>query len=106
MTDESSAKGQPFEVVSVRRAVPPPGGKGSNGYRYVIAFEGTNIIHGCRQGNLKAVTEARFRCQADACYADNTLRSALVTRKAQRTGDEGRNGRYHAAPGLIFQVTQ
>ncbi len=58
MTDESSAMEQPYEIVSVRRAEPPPGGKGSNWYRYVIAFEGTNNIHGCRQGGLKAVTRA------------------------------------------------
>ncbi len=58
MTDESSALGQPYEIVSVQRAEPPPGGKGSNWYRYVIAFEGTNNIHGCRQGGLKAVTRA------------------------------------------------
>ncbi len=50
--------GQPYEIVSVRRAKPPPGGKGSNWYRYVIAFEGTNTIHGCRQGGLKVVTRA------------------------------------------------
>ncbi len=47
---------QPYEIVSVRRAEPPPGGKGSNWYCYVIAFEGTNTAHGCRQGGLKAVT--------------------------------------------------
>ncbi len=50
--------GQPYEIVSVRRAEPPPGGKGSNWYRYVIAFEGTNAIHGCRQGGIKDVTRA------------------------------------------------
>jgi len=50
--------GQPYEIVSVRRAKRPPGGKGSNWYRYVIAFEGTNTIDGCRQGGLKAVTRA------------------------------------------------
>ncbi len=49
---------QPYEIVSVRRAEPPPGGKGSNWHRYVIAFEGTNTIHGHRQGSLKAVTRA------------------------------------------------
>ena len=49
---------QPYEIVSVRRAKPPPGGKGSNWYRYVIAFESTNTIHGCRQGNVRAVTRA------------------------------------------------
>ncbi len=58
MTDESPAMDQPSEFVSVRRAEPPPGGKGSYWYRYVIAFEGTNTIHGCRQGGLKAVTRA------------------------------------------------
>ncbi len=49
---------QPYQIVSVQRAEPPPGGKGSNWYRYVIAFEGRNIIDGCRQGGLKAVTRA------------------------------------------------
>ena len=47
---------QAYEIVSIRRAEPPPGGEGSNWYRYVIAFEGTNTVHGCRQGGLKAVT--------------------------------------------------
>ena len=56
MTDESSAMGQPYEIVSIQRAEPPPGVEGSNWYRYVIAFEGTNTVHGCRQGGLKAVT--------------------------------------------------
>ncbi len=57
MTDESSAMGQPYEIVSVQRAEPPAGGKGSNWYRYVIAH-GTTTIDGCRQGSLKAVTGA------------------------------------------------
>ncbi len=48
--------GQSYEIVSVRRAKPPPGGEGSYWYRYVIAFEGTNTIQGCRQGGPKAVT--------------------------------------------------
>ncbi len=47
---------QPYQIVSVRRAEPPPGGEGPYWYRYVIAFEGTNTIDGCRQGSLKAVT--------------------------------------------------
>ncbi len=58
MTAKSTALEQPYEIVSVRRAEPPPGGKGPNWYRYVIAFEGTNNIHGCRQGGLNAVTRA------------------------------------------------
>ncbi len=49
---------QPYQIVSVRRAKPPPGAEGSYWYRYVIAFERTNTIHGCRQGGLKAVTRA------------------------------------------------
>ncbi len=58
MTDESSAMGQPYEIVSVQRAEPPPGAEGPYWYSYVIAFEGTNNIQGCRQGGLKAVTRA------------------------------------------------
>ncbi len=50
--------GQPYEIVSVRRAEPPPGAEGSDWHRYVIAFEGTDTIRGCRQGQLKAVTRA------------------------------------------------
>jgi hypothetical protein len=50
MTDESLAVEQPYEIVSVRRATAPPGAEGSNWHRYVIAFEGTNTIHGYRQG--------------------------------------------------------
>ncbi len=50
--------GQPYGIVSVRRAEPPPGAEGSDWHRYVIAFEGTDTIRGCRQGGLKAVTMA------------------------------------------------
>ncbi len=48
--------GQYYELVSIQRAEPPPDGKGANWYRYVIAFDGSNTITGCRQGSLKAVT--------------------------------------------------
>ena len=48
--------GQPYQIVSVRRAESPPGAEGSDWHRYVIAFEGTDTIRGCRQGQLKAVT--------------------------------------------------
>ncbi len=58
MTEESSEVRQSYELVSVRRAEPPPGTEGSNWHSYVIAFEGTNSIQGCRQGNLSVVTEA------------------------------------------------
>ena len=57
MTDEFPAMGHPYEIVSVRRAEPPPGTEGSVWYRYVIT-QGTNTINGYRQGNLKAVTQA------------------------------------------------
>jgi hypothetical protein len=49
---------QIYEIVSIQRAEPPPNAESSNWYRYVIAFEGTNTIHGCRQGSRKAVTSA------------------------------------------------
>jgi len=48
--------GQYYEIVSIKRAEPPPDGKGANWYRYVIAFEGSNSITGYRQGSLKSVT--------------------------------------------------
>jgi len=48
--------GQYYEIVSIQRAEPPPGGKGSNWHHYVIAFEGSNTIAGCRAGSLNAVT--------------------------------------------------
>ncbi len=50
--------GQVYEIVSIQRAEPPPGAESSNWHRYVIAFDGTETIHGCRQGSLKAVTSA------------------------------------------------
>jgi len=49
---------QSYEIVSIKRAETPRDAEGSNWYRYVIAFEGTNTIHGCREGGLKAVTSA------------------------------------------------
>jgi len=49
---------QSYEIASIERTEPPPNTEGSNWYRYVIAFEGTETIHGCRQGSLKAVTTA------------------------------------------------
>ncbi len=83
MTDESSAIGQPYEIVSVRRAKPPPGGKGSNWYRYVIAFEGTNTIHGCRKGGLKAVTRVveEIVAQLNERHLDNRGRVQLALKK-------------------------
>ena len=53
-----NAMTQIYEFVSIKRAEPPPDAESSNWYRYVIAFEGTNTIHGCRQGSLKEVTSA------------------------------------------------
>ena len=58
MTEESSEVRQSYEIVSVRRVERPPGTEGSNWYRYVIAFEGSNSIKGCRQGSLNVVTSA------------------------------------------------
>ena len=49
---------QVYEIVSIRRVGPPPGAKGTNWHRYVIAFEGTETIHGYRQGSIKDVIKA------------------------------------------------
>ncbi len=47
----------PYDIESFRLAEPPPGTEGSVWHRYEIT-QGTNTINGCRQGTLKAVTEA------------------------------------------------
>ena len=49
---------QPYKLVSIRPANPPYGMEGSNWHQYVIAFEGSNTIHGYQQGNLRLVTRA------------------------------------------------
>jgi hypothetical protein len=58
MIEETPEIRQPYEMVSVRRAEPPPWAEGANWHRYVIAFGGSNNIHGYRQGNLNVVTGA------------------------------------------------
>ena len=57
MNDGCPVLAEPYEVESVQRAEPPPGAEGSDWHRYVIT-QGPNTIHGCRQGDLKAVTWA------------------------------------------------
>ena len=91
MTDESSAMEQPYEIVSVQRAEPPPDGKGSNWYRYVIAFQGSNTIHGCRQGGLKAVTRAveEIVAQLNERHLNKPRRVQLVLKKKTRKANSG-----------------
>ena len=91
MTDESSALGQPYEIVSVQRAEPPPGAEGPNWYSYVIAFEGTNNIHGCRQGGLKAVTRAveEIVAQLNERHLSKPRRVQLVLKKKPRKANSG-----------------
>ena len=94
MTDESSALGQPYEIVSVQRAEPPPGAEGPNWYSYVIAFEGTDNIHGCRQGGLKAVTKAveEIVAQLNERHVgqfSKPRRVQLVLRKKPRKANSG-----------------
>ncbi len=48
--------GQYYEIVSIKPAEPPSGGIGSKWHHYVIAFEGSNTITGCRAGSLNVVT--------------------------------------------------
>ena len=94
MTDESSALEQPYEIVSVQRAEPPPGAEGPYWYRYVIAFEGTNNIHGCRQGGLKAVTRAVEEIVAElnerhVGQFSKPRRAHLVLKKKTRKANSG-----------------
>ncbi len=94
MTDESSALGQPYEIVSVQRAEHPPGAEGRYWYPYVIAFEGTNNIHGCRQGGLKAVTRAVEEIVAQlnerhVGHSTKPSRVQLVLKKKPRKANSG-----------------
>ncbi len=76
--------GQPYGIVSVQRAAPPPGAEGSNWHHYVIAFEGANTIHGCRQGGLKDVTKAVEEIVAqmnERHHLSKTSRVDLVLKK-------------------------
>ncbi len=78
---------QPYEIVSVRRVEPPPGGKGSNWYRYVIAYEGTNTVHGCRQGGIKTVTREveEIVAQLNERHLDKRSRVNLVWPRKKKT---------------------
>ncbi|MDA0679194.1 MAG: hypothetical protein O3A13_04560 [Proteobacteria bacterium] len=57
MNSQSSLMGNPYEIVSIQRAETPPDGEGADWYDYEIV-QGQHTINGCRQGKLKAVTEA------------------------------------------------
>ncbi len=94
MTNESSALGQPYEIVSVQRAEPPPGAEGPYWYRYVIAFEGTDNIHGCRQGGVKTVTRAVEEIVAQLnerqlAHVSKPRRVHLVLKKKPRKANSG-----------------
>ncbi len=94
MIDESIALGHPYEIVSVQRAERPPDGKGSNWHRYEIAFEGTNTVHGCRQGSLKAVTRVVEEIVAQLnerhlAHSTKPSRVHLVLKKKPRKANSG-----------------
>ena len=55
MTNSSLGNRQAYKLISIQRATPPAGARGSNWYHYEIA-QGANIIHGYRQGSLETVT--------------------------------------------------
>jgi len=46
---------QAYEIVSIELSESPPDAESSNWYDYVIAFAGTTVLRGCRQGSLKEV---------------------------------------------------
>ena len=90
MTNESIALGQYYEIVSVQRAEPPPDGKGSKWYCYVIAYDGSNTITGYRQGSLKAVTSgveemiAQLNERHHSRHVSKASRVDLVLKKKTR----------------------
>ena len=57
MNEAPAGKGQPYEIVSIKRSDTPDGMEGTDWYAYVIA-QGPHIINGYRQGKLNAVTLA------------------------------------------------
>lgn len=57
MSESQPYLGEPFEMISVRRADAPPGADEAEWHGYVIR-QGSNMIRGCRQGTLAAVTAA------------------------------------------------
>ena len=75
-----AAMGRYYEIVSIRRADPPPGAKGSRWHEYVIAFEGCNTIHGYLPGNLPAVSRAveEFVTQLNERHSGKRDRVQLV----------------------------
>jgi len=93
MTDESPAMVQPYEIVSVRRAEPPPGGKGSNWYRYVIAFEGTNIH------SRLPTRGSHGRDEVGGGDCRPIERTALGQSRPRPTGAEGEN------PQVTIEIT-
>ena len=58
MSEKQTEAPQSYEIVTIQRAEAPTGAEGSNWYRYVISFGGSENIEGCRQGSLRVVTEA------------------------------------------------
>ncbi len=75
--------GRIYEIVSIQRAEPPLGGKGSNWHHYVIAFEGSNTITGCRAGSLNAVTSGvvEMVAQLNERHCNNRGRADYVPQK-------------------------
>lgn len=58
MVDAAQATAPSYKIVSVQRAKPKPGFEGSNGYDYIISYEGEDNIRGYRRGDREAVTMA------------------------------------------------
>ena len=78
---------QVYEIVSIRRSGPPPGAKGANWHHYVLAFEGTESIHGCRQGKLKDVIKAveEIVAQLNERHCNKRNRDKLIQTATKKT---------------------
>lgn len=57
MSEVTAAKGDPYEITSIKPSDPPSGFDGANWYKYEIA-QGANVILGYRAGNRTSVTHA------------------------------------------------
>jgi len=78
---------QDYEIVSIRRSGPPPDANGAKWHRYVIAFEGTESIHGYRQGRIKDVIKAveEIVAQLNERHCNKHNRDKLIQTAKKKT---------------------
>ena len=58
MAEKATPVEPPYELSEIRRTEAPSGAEGGSWHEYVISFEGSDSIQGCKSGSLKAVKSA------------------------------------------------